>query len=353
MMAILPYYTSLMFFALWAVGATYGGVTMMFVTILAFVVLPIVDFFVGVKTENETELELEKRQKNLIFFDLVFYIYSILHVAMLFVGPYLILKNNFTFFELTVIALSTGVITGGFGITIAHELCHRKNKFHQLLADFLLSSVCYTHFSTEHVQGHHQNVSTFDDPASARFGENFYSFYLRTVLGSFLSAWDIERRKLKSQGFNPWSLRNKIILGVLASVLWAIVMTWLFGMTGLFFFLFQSFVAFSLLEIVNYVEHYGLERKKMENGRYEKVRPIHSWNSSHIVSNWYLFNLERHSDHHAFASRPYPLLRHHADAPQLPAGYDSMVLLALVPPLWFKYMDPLVLKFRGLNTYEN
>jgi alkane 1-monooxygenase len=209
--------------------------------------------------------------------------------------------------QLLVFALAVGTVTGGMGITIAHELGHRASRLDRVIAKALLVSVAYGHFFVEHVRGHHVRVATPDDPATAPRGMSVYRFIPRSVIGGFRHAWRLERMRLAGP-------RGALLLGV------------------------QAVWAFVLLEIINYVEHYGLARRRVD-GRYEPVREVHSWNADFAVSNWILFNLQLHSDHHAHMNRPFEQLRTTPDAPQLPAGYPAMVVLALLPPLWFAVMD--------------
>ena len=235
--------------------------------------------------------------------------------------------------------VSIGFISGGFGITIAHELGHRPGRFDRFVSQVLLVTVCYGHFYVEHNRGHHARVGTPNDPASARLGESFYAFYLRTVIGSFAHAWHLEAMRLKAKGESAWSPANRNVVYVAAQLALCAIAFGLAGPEGALFFLFQSVVAFTLLELVNYVEHYGLTRQRNADGRYEAVQPHHSWNSDTWFGNAILINLQRHSDHHADSSRPYEALRSIDSAPQLPTGYAGMILLALLPPLWFRVMD--------------
>ena len=237
------------------------------------------------------------------------------------------------------LGLAIGFVTGGFGITIAHELGHRASTRDRLLAQLMLVSVCYGHFYVEHNRGHHARIGTPRDPATARFGESFYRFYVRTVAGSFAHAWRLEAMRLNAQGKSAWSPANRNVVYVAAQFLLCILAYAVAGFNGIAYFLFQSVVAFTLLELVNYVEHYGLTRVQGADGRYEPVRPQHSWNSDTWFGNALLVNLQRHSDHHADSSRPYETLRSIASAPQLPTGYAGMILLAMVPPAWFAVMD--------------
>jgi alkane 1-monooxygenase len=236
--------------------------------------------------------------------------------------------------------VAIGFITGGFGITIAHELGHRASRFDRALSQVMLATVCYAHFYVEHNRGHHARVATPGDPASARLGESFYRFFPRTVFGSFAHAWRLEALRLNAQGRGAWFLANRNVVYLIGQAALCALAWSAGGANGLAFFLFQSFVAFTLLELVNYVEHYGLARQRNADGRYETVAPRHSWNSDSWFGNAILVNLQRHSDHHADSSRPYETLRSIDSAPQLPTGYAGMILLALLPPLWFRVMDP-------------
>jgi alkane 1-monooxygenase len=230
---------------------------------------------------------------------------------------------------------------------VAHELVHRSGKFERALAEVLMMQVSYTHFCIEHVLGHHANVATPRDPATARAGESFYAFLPRTVFGGVASAWCIEAVRMKRGGRPVFSLGNRMLRYAAELILLYGVAALLFGAGGVLFLAAQSIVAFTMLEVVNYLEHYGLQRREVRPGRFEPTRPYHSWNSSHRVTNWFLFNLGRHSDHHAAAGRRFHTLRHFEEAPQLPIGYAAIFVLALVPPLWRRVMDPRLADWRA------
>ena len=240
--------------------------------------------------------------------------------------------------QLIVFAIAIGTVTGGMGITIAHELGHRSSRLDRASAKALLVTVAYGHFIVEHVRGHHVRVGTPEDPATAPRGMSVYRFIPRSVIGSFAHAWRLERMRLQRTGRPAWHPSNWVLTGSLLSVALLGAAWWLAGPKAALLFVLQSVWAFVLLEIINYVEHYGLQRRRV-GGRYEPVREEHSWNADFTVSNWVLFNLQLHSDHHAHMNKPFEQLRTVADAPQLPAGYPAMILLALVPPLWFAVMD--------------
>jgi alkane 1-monooxygenase len=258
---------------------------------------------------------------------------ALLLVEAMRIAPGLSLPN------LLVFAIAIGTVSGGLGITIAHELGHRSSALDRVIAKILLVSVAYGHFFVEHIRGHHVRVATAEDPASAPRGMNVYRFILRSVVGSFTHAWILERMRLERDGRGPWHPHNWVLLGsVLSCALFAVTFATC-GVQAALLFAVQAAVAIGLLEIINYIEHYGLRRERI-GGRFEPVREEHSWNADWVVSNWILFNLQLHPDHHVHMQRPYEALRSVPAAPQLPAGYPAMVLLALVPPLWFAVMDP-------------
>ena len=235
--------------------------------------------------------------------------------------------------------LSTGILGGILAINPAHELIHKTGWFERACGGLLLTSVGYHGFKIEHVRSHHVHVATPSDNSTARLGESVYPFMARAFLRNVANAWRLETRRLRTLGCPAWSWRNEM-LGW--SVLW-LALTAVAASVGGFaaagFFLAQGLAAAASLEVINYIEHYGLMRAEVAPGRYERVSHLHSWNASQRLSNWLLFNLQRHSDHHERASRPYPALLHHDDSPQLPAGYATMYVLALVPPLWHRVMD--------------
>ena len=300
--------------------------------VIVFGGIPILDWLVGELKENPTA-EQEKNWRSSKVWAPALYVYTLTHFIILIVGAYQTYHAP-SFSEALFCALAVGVYTGGIGITASHELCHKKEMFPRIVADLLLSSVWYQHFAVEHVRGHHFLVGTKEDPASARRDESVYKFLLRSIVGSFLHAFQIDKRS--------------VLKGVLySSAMTAIAFN--FGVKVFIFFLTKAVIAIILLELVNYIEHYGLERKPLGNGRYERVTPIHSWNSSNKISDLLLFNLQRHSDHHAWAHLPYTVLKHHPEAPQLPSGYPGMILLALIPSLWFKTMHPRLDSVHGIK----
>ncbi|MAZ96310.1 MAG: alkane 1-monooxygenase [Flavobacteriales bacterium] len=230
--------------------------------------------------------------------------------------------------------LSYGVLCGVMGINIAHELGHKTNSLDQFLAKVLLTTTLYTHFYIEHNYGHHKNVGTPEDASTARKGEWVYLFWIRSIVMSYLSAWRIGIKRSKGR-----ILRNEMMYYTLVQLALLFTINNLFGGTVLIGFIGASITGWLLLETVQYIEHYGLIRKKSSTFRYENVEPRHSWNSNHMWGRAILFELSRHSDHHYLPNKGYPLLDHHEESPQLPTGYPGMMLLSLIPPLYMHIVD--------------
>jgi alkane 1-monooxygenase len=252
------------------------------------------------------------------------------------------------------LALSVGML-GGVGINTAHELGHKKDSLERWLGKVTLAQTWYGHFYIEHNRGHHVRVATPEDPASARFGETFWGFLPRSVWGSLRSSWELEAQRMRRLGKGPWHWQNDVLNAWAMSVVFWGVLIAVFGPALIPFMVIQAVFGFSLLETVNYLEHYGLLRQKADeplarregrpaSGRYERCAPEHSWNSDHIVTNLFLYHLQRHSDHHANPTRRYQTLRSMHGAPNLPSGYASMIALTYVPAVWRKVMDHRVIE---------
>jgi alkane 1-monooxygenase len=238
-------------------------------------------------------------------------------------------------------------MVSGIAINTAHELGHKRPKHEKWLAKVALAQPAYGHFFIEHNRGHHVRVATPEDPASSRLGESFWEFLPRTVWGSLTSAVHLEKQRLDRLGKSFFSIHNDVLNAWAMTLVLFAALTAIFGLEVLPWLLLQAVVGASLLEVVNYLEHYGLLRGKREDGRYERCRPEHSWNSDNIASNVFLYHLQRHSDHHAHPTRRFQALRHFENLPELPSGYASMILLAYATPLWYRVMDPKVLAHYG------
>jgi alkane 1-monooxygenase len=326
------------------VGVHLGGVWAFLPVLVVFGLIPLADLLLGLDTANPDDAAIQ-RLVDSRYYSMVLYLWVPVQFALLAWAVWMVSQPLDTVTMLGLI-VSTGVITGGIGITVAHELGHRRSGFEKTLARLLLVSVAYLHFLVEHNRGHHSLVATPGDPATARYGESFYRFFPRTVVGSWRSAWQLEKERMQKEGLSFWHPRNQMLWAIIGPVMLAALAGWVAAWAGVLLFLVQAFIAFSLLEVVNYIEHYGLERKIADNGRYEKVRIHHSWNASERLTNFVLFNLQRHSHHHAHSITPYQALRHFDESPQLPTGYSGMVVLALLPPLWHRVMDPRASHYR-------
>jgi alkane 1-monooxygenase len=349
----LGFYSAFILPVLFITGFLRGGLEIYAIHIFVFIVVPFLDYLIQKDTVNVPDHEISEINKEK-FYRLVLYTWVFVQLAVLIWAFHYVAFNPLSIWEWIAMTTGTALITGGVGITVAHELGHKKGNLEQFYAKILLMTVCYMHFIIEHNRGHHVKVATPEDPASSRLNENFYSFWWRSVKDGYWSAWHLEKERLVKKDLKVLSIQNQMVLFFILPILFIVTVTLLFyflespfyGWIPLFFFL-QSFFAFSLLEIVNYIEHYGMERKLLSNGRYEKVNPLHSWNASQRISNFMLFQLQRHSDHHAYAHKPYQVLNHYDESPQLPAGYSAMLILALFPPIWFKIMNPILFEWKN------
>jgi alkane 1-monooxygenase len=307
--------------------------------IVGIVVIGLLDFVVGRDRTNPPPDVLPELERQ-AFYRLVLYACAALDLGLIAWGAMVIDRIDLSPVQAFGLMLSVGFVTGAQGITFAHELGHGRSKGDQLLAKALLTAVCYGHFFIEHNRGHHVRVATPEDPASARFGESFYAFYPRTLVGSWLHAWQLESERLRRHGSSFFGWRNQMTWFTALPLLVAALFWLAWGATAALFFFVQSWMAFTLLEAVNYVQHYGLARRRLDNGAYERMAHHHSWNASELLTNCFLIHLQRHSDHHESPARAYQALLYHDDGPQLPTGYSGMLPLALVPPLWFRVMNP-------------
>lgn len=306
--------------------------------ILAFGIFPILDAILPASTKNPSPEEEVSRLKNRIYDVLL---YACAPICYLLLAGYfgVIQKGGLTGMETAGLTVSIGIVLGALGINVAHELGHRANPWEQSLAKWGLLPVLYQHFFIEHNRGHHKHVSTDADPATARKDENVYAFFFRSIIGQYKNAWELENERLKRKGQKFWSWQNEMLRFQIYQIAYLTTIGLIFGLTVVPYALAVALIGVLLLETINYIEHYGLRRKKLPNGNFERVLPIHSWNSDHEMGRIVLFELTRHSDHHYLASRKYQILRHMDESPQLPTGYPGSMLMALVPPLWFAVMN--------------
>ena len=311
--------------------------------IYAFGFIPLLELLIPLSKDNMTEAE-EKIAKDDRIYDWWLYIIVPLQYAALVFFLFSLQEEGLPTWEKWGRIVAMGLLCGAFGINVGHELGHRRFLFERNLAKALLLTSLYMHFYIEHNKGHHKNVSTKEDPSSARKWEPIYLFYFRTVIFGFFSAWKIAADDQKRKGKPVLHFSNQMIQFQLLQIIFMAAIYFFFGKDITLFFMASACIGFLLLETVNYIEHYGLQRKKTAEG-YERAMPEHSWNSSHILGRLMLFELSRHSDHHYLASRKYQVLRHHEDAPQMPTGYPGMMILSLIPPLWFSVMHKRMERF--------
>jgi alkane 1-monooxygenase len=315
--------------------------------IFIFGIMPLLDTVIGKDATNPPDQVVKWLEQDR-YYRWCTYLFLPLQYVALFGGAWLIADGGLGLVGQIGLALTLGSVNG-VAINTAHELGHKRSSHERWLSKVALAPTGYGHFFIEHNRGHHVRVATPEDPASSRLGESFYRFWPRTVAGSLRSSWELETERLRRAGSSPWTIRNDILNAWAMSVVLVAVLVALFGPVVLPFLLLQAVFGFSLLEVVNYLEHYGLLRAKRDDGtgRYERTRPEHSWNSDNVSSNVLLYHLQRHSDHHAHPTRRFQALRHFDEAPELPSGYATMIVLAIVPPLWRRVMDPRVVAHYG------
>ncbi|QMV65487.1 alkane 1-monooxygenase [Pseudomonas berkeleyensis] len=327
----------------WSLDSAHADAWAWLVITVVFGVIPLLDFIVGRDPANPDERDEVPALEAQGYYRLLSLATVPLLLAMLLWSGWIFVSyEGWSWVGQLGWVLSVGTVMGAIGITVSHELIHKDAALEQNAGGLLLAAVCYAGFKIEHVRGHHVHVSTPEDASSSRFGQSLYSFLPHAYKHNFLNAWRLEAERLRRRGLPVLHWRNELIWWYAISALFLLGFTLTFGWLGALFFIGQAVMAFTLLEIVNYVEHYGLHRRKLENGRYERTNPHHSWNSNFLLTNLFLFHLQRHSDHHTYAKRRYQVLRHFDDSPQLPNGYAGMIVLALFPPLWRAVMDPKV-----------
>jgi alkane 1-monooxygenase len=350
----LPFWMSLLLVPAAIMSAGYGGWAVLLLPLMTWYFFSFLDALLGLNLENA---DPQIGEENLSWYKVITLIWAPIQFCLLFgliwyvTGPG---DAHLNPLETILVFFGVGVVTGTVGINYSHELMHQKDKGERWLGDILLSMVLYSHFRSEHLQVHHRHVGTPRDPVTARYNEGFHRFFPRVLKESWHSAFKAEKEMLARKGkpwtdlsnpfFRYWGLQGFMLLLALVIGGWA----------GLGLFLVQAGTAIWQLELVNYVEHYGLTRKHLGDGKYEHVKPQHSWNAAHKASNWLLINLQRHSDHHYKPDRRFPLLQNYGDdeAPQLPYGYPVMTMLAMIPPLWRRYMNPKVRRWRQMYYPE-
>jgi alkane 1-monooxygenase len=320
--------------------------------VLVFGIFPLLDLVIGMDARNPPDSMIKSLEQDR-YYRWCTYLYLPVQYGGLVLACWLWSSGKLSVIESIGLATTVAMVSG-VAINTAHELGHKRASSERWLSRVALAQSGYGLFFIEHNRGHHVRVATPEDPASSRLGESFWAFLPRTVVGSLRSAWELERVRLERMERSIWTPRNDILNAWAMSVVLFGALVAVFGVVVLPYLLIQAALGFSLLEVVNYLEHYGLLRQRREDGRYERTRPEHSWNSNSAASNVLLYHLQRHSDHHANPLRRYQALRHVEEAPQLPTGYAGMIVTALIPPLWRRIMDHRVLEhYRGDVSLTN
>jgi alkane 1-monooxygenase len=305
--------------------------------LLNYVIAPILDWVLGEDPSNPPEEIVSQLEQDLYYRRLTYIVVPLHFISLLGAAAYAATQDLSAWAILGLAAVAG--VTSGLAINTGHELGHKNSQLEKLLAKIVLAVPAYGHFTINHNQGHHRNVSTPDDPASARMGESIYKFALRESPGALREAWAFERDRLARRARPVWHSNNQILQSYALTALLTIGLVGAFGWIVIPFLIVHNLVAWWQLTTANYIEHYGLLRRKDARGKFERCEPHHSWNSNHIYSNLVLLHLARHSDHHTHPTRRYQSLRHYDDLPTLPSGYFGAYLLAYIPTLWFRFMD--------------
>ncbi len=333
-MAGLRYSIPLLALATVPIGFVLGGGWTWLTVVMLATCLPLLDWLLG----DDGNLHLGA---DVVGYRFVPWLYIALQIATTIWAATAIAKPGVGLIESAGLTASVGVTTGVFGFLAAHEMVHSTQRTERGVGLLLLASVFYMHFRIAHIQGHHRRAATASDPATARLGESAYRFLARSIVGQVREAWGFEATRLRQRGLRVFGPANWM-LQYFAIEVAVLVGVALLGGRALAFFLAQAALAIVLLELFNYVAHYGMARRRLPGGGYERLDARHSWNSSRRMNNWSLLNMGRHSDHHRFSARHYQCLEPRANAPELPTGYAGAILLALVPPLWRRVMNPRV-----------
>jgi len=327
------------------ISSLFGGYSILIAPIFGYILITLFDFLLKISTKNPNP----QLKTDLFYYKVILWTWPIIQFSLIFWCIFAVATfEHLSTWECIFLLMAQGMVTGAVGITFAHELMHQKSSGDRWLADILMAMSLYGHFRTEHLLVHHRYVGTSKDAVTARYNESFFSFFLRVLPSCLKSAWLEEANRLEKIGKSISDIKNPFWrYGGLA--LFFLLLSYIIGgFFGIFMFLVQAFIAVLHLEMANYIEHYGLTRKLLSNGKYEPTRPHHSWNANHTASNLLLINLQLHSDHHAKPDREYPLLQKYDnnEAPQLPYGYPLMIAMCLIPILWRKVMNPRVITWR-------
>ena len=320
-----------------------GGYFSFFTLGYAFILIPILELILNETDRKYSENEKEDRLKNFLFDGMLYLNLPIVFILLSY-GLNKLIVNSYETYEIIGLIFSLGILLATNAINVAHELGHRKNILDRNLSKLLFLPCLYMHFYLEHNLGHHKNVGTQEDPATARYNQNLFHFWIESVIKQYFNAWTIQLRLLSMEKRSFFSVKNDMFFYTIFQIGYLIFLFQIFGLMGMVYGIIAAVISFLFLETINYIEHYGLKRKKLPSGRYERVEKFHSWNSNHIVGRIVLYELTRHSDHHYKSNKKYQILENINESPQLPFGYPTSMLLAIFPPLWFHIMNKRVPK---------
>ena len=320
-----------------------GGYFSFFTLGYAFILIPILELILNETDRKYSENEKEDRLKNFLFDGMLYLNLPIVFILLSY-GLNKLIVNSYETYEIIGLIFSLGILLATNAINVAHELGHRKNILDRNLSKLLFLPCLYMHFYLEHNLGHHKNVGTQEDPATARYNQNLFHFWIESVIKQYFNAWTIQLRLLSMEKRSFFSVKNDMFFYTIFQIGYLIFLFQIFGLMGMVYGIIAAIISFLFLETINYIEHYGLKRKKLPSGRYERVEKFHSWNSNHIVGRIVLYELTRHSDHHYKSNKKYQILENINESPQLPFGYPTSMLLAIFPPLWFHIMNKRVPK---------
>ncbi|WP_299883612.1 alkane 1-monooxygenase [uncultured Lacinutrix sp.] len=325
------------------IGLYFKGIYSFLTPVYAFVIIPILELILPIETKNLNKEEVDSKLKRKVF-DWLLYLNLPIVFSLVFIALNIVSTNTLLTYEFIGLFFSIGIVLGTNGINVAHELGHRQSTNERFIGKALLLPSFYMHFYIEHNFGHHLHAATPEDPATAKYNQSVYSFWFTSTIRQYLNAWSIQKKLLNNNKVSFFSLKNDMFWFTFFQTCYLIAVFLIFGKAGLIFSFFAGVAGFLLLETVNYIEHYGLLRLKTKSGRYERVQEMHSWNSNHVVGRIVLYELTRHSDHHYKSSKKYQILDCHDHSPQMPYGYPTSMVMALLPPLWFAVMNKRVPK---------
>jgi alkane 1-monooxygenase len=306
--------------------------------VFTFICIPILELVFPIDNTNLNSNEIENKLKN-TFFDWLLYLNIPIVYGLVIYALFIFFNQNLILNEIIGLVFTLGIILSVNGINVGHELGHRQKTNERFIGKALLLPSMYMHFYIEHNYGHHLHAATPEDPATAKYNQSIYSFWITSTIRQYISAWKIQNKLLKNNKLPIYSYKNDMFWYIIFQASYLIVIALFFSVTTMLFALSAGIVGFILLETVNYIEHYGLLRLKTKSGRYERVKEIHSWNSNHVIGRIVLYELTRHSDHHFKTSKKYQVLDCHDESPQMPFGYPTSMVIAMCPPLWFNIMN--------------